>query len=50
MHHEYSINKVLKCFKATAKDEDNTIEEIKYIDNTHFLVGVQFHLEDLEKT
>lgn len=48
--HEYAIKNVSKPFKVTAVSEDNIIEGIEYIDDNHFVIGVQFHPEDLKNT
>ena len=48
--HEYALKEVLSPFKVTAYSEDNIIEGIEYIDNNHFVIGVQFHPEDLDTT
>ncbi len=48
--HLYAINKVKKPFIVSAVSQDNIIESIEYIDESHFLLGVQFHPEDLDNT
>ena len=48
--HLYAINKVKKPFIVSAVSQDNIIESIEYIDDNHFLLGVQFHPEDLDNT
>ena len=48
--HNYALEKVNSPFKVTAVSEDNIIEGIEYIDNDHFIIGVQFHPEDLKST
>lgn len=48
--HLYALDKVKKPFKVSALSEDNVIEAIEYIDDNHFLLGVQFHPEDLKNT
>ena len=48
--HEYALKEVLLPFKVTAKSTDNIMEGIEYIDNNHFVIGVQFHPEDLDNT
>lgn len=48
--HEYALKEIHKPFKVTAVSEDNVIEAVEYIDNTHFVIGVQFHPEDLSNT
>lgn len=48
--HKEAIEKINKPFKISALSEDNVIEGIEYIDDNHFVIGVQFHPEDLENT
>lgn len=48
--HFCAVKEVKKPFKVTAISEDNIIEAIEYIDKDHFVLGVQFHPEDLENT
>ncbi len=48
--HKEALKEVKDPFKVTAVSEDNIIEGIEYIDNNHFVVGVQFHPEDLDNT
>lgn len=48
--HLYALKKVNKPFKIAATAADNTIESIEYIDDNHFVIGVQFHPEDLDNT
>ena len=48
--HLYALDKVKSPFKISALSEDNVIEAIEYIDDNHFLLGVQFHPEDLKNT
>lgn len=48
--HKEAIKKINKPFKISALSEDNVIEGIEYIDDNHFVIGVQFHPEDLENT
>ena len=48
--HNFAIKKANLPFKVTAFSKDNTIEAIEYIDDTHFVIGVQFHPEDLNNT
>lgn len=42
--------KLKKPFKVTAVSNDNIIEAIEYIDDNNFILGVQFHPEDLNNT
>lgn len=46
--HHYALKKVQEPFKITAISEDNIIEALEYIDDNHFIIGVQFHPEDLD--
>lgn len=46
--HLFKLDDVNKPFRVVAKSDDNVIEAIEYIDNSHFVIGVQWHPEDLE--
>lgn len=46
--HQYRLKEVKNLFKITAKSSDNTIEAIEYIDDNHFIMGLQFHPEDMD--
>ena len=48
--HEYAIKEIKEPFKVTALSEEDIIEGIEYIDDNHFVIGVQFHPEDLKNT
>lgn len=48
--HLYAVKEVKEPFKITATSEDNIIEGIEYINNNKFILGVQFHPEDLNNT
>jgi len=48
--HEYAIKNIEEPFKVTAVSEEGIIEAIEYVDETHFVIGVQFHPEDLPNT
>lgn len=48
--HEYALKEVQKPFKVTSISEEGIIESVEYIDDTHFVIGVQFHPEDLKNT
>lgn len=48
--HKEAVSEVKAPFKITALSEDNIIETIEYIDDKHFVLGIQFHPEDLENT
>lgn len=45
--HSFAIKEVKEPFKVTALSDDNVIEAIEYIDDEHFVLGVQFHPEDM---
>lgn len=46
--HLYKLDSVDKPFKVTAYSDDDVIEGIEYIDEEHFIVGVQWHPEDMD--
>lgn len=48
--HLFALKEVKEPFKVTATSEDNIIEGIEYIDDDHFVLGVQFHPEDMNNT
>lgn len=48
--HDYAVKEVQEPFKVTALSEEGIIEGIEYVDNNHFVIGVQFHPEDLKNT
>ncbi len=48
--HLYAVKKVKKPFKVTSLSEDKIIESIEYIDDKHFVLGLQFHPEDMINT
>ena len=48
--HNFKVEDVNKPFKVNAYGEDGVIEGIEYIDDEHFIIGVQFHPEDLDNT
>lgn len=48
--HNCALEKVNAPFKVTALSEENIIEAIEYVDDKHFVIGVQFHPEDLDNT
>ena len=45
-----ALSKVNYPFKVSAVSKDNVIEGIEYVDDNHFVLGVQFHPEDLDNT
>ena len=48
--HNFALSKVDNPFKVTAISEDNIIEAIEYIDDDNFIIGLQFHPEDMDNT
>ena len=46
--HLYKLEKVTKPFIISAYSNDNTIEAIEWIDQDNFILGVQFHPEDMD--
>lgn len=48
--HNEAVKQINKPFIISALSEDKVIEGIEYIDNNHFVLGVQFHPEDLNNT
>lgn len=48
--HSYALKEVNKPFIVSALSEDNIIEAIEYIDDNNFVIGVQFHPEDMDNT
>lgn len=48
--HNYTLDNVSFPFVIGSLSEDNVIEEIEYIDDNHFVVGIQFHPEDMDNT
>jgi len=48
--HEYALKEVYEPFKITATSEERIIEGVEYVDDNHFVIGVQFHPEDLKNT
>lgn len=46
--HNYAVKEVSPPFKITATSDDGVIEAIECIDNTHFVLGLQYHPEDLD--
>ena len=48
--HQYKLNNISAPFMISAVSPDDVIEAIEYIDEDHFLLGVEFHPEDLTTT
>jgi len=48
--HSYALKEVKSPFKVSALSEDNIIEGIEYVDDNNFILGVQFHPEDMDNT
>ena len=46
--HNYYLDRIDLPFKKTAMDNSGVIEGIEYIDDSHFLLGVQWHPEDMD--
>ena len=46
--HNYMLEYIDKPFKIGAVSDDNVIESIEWIDDEHFVLGVQFHPEDMK--
>lgn len=46
--HLYMLNKIKKPFKVSAISDDNVIEAIEYIDEDNFILGLQWHPEDMD--
>jgi len=46
--HLFKLKEVKKPFAVVAYSEDNVIEGIEYIDDEHFVIGVQWHPEDMD--
>lgn len=46
--HNYSLKYIDEPFIISSKSDDNIIECIEFIDNEHFILGVQFHPEDMD--
>lgn len=46
--HNFALDHINKPFIINSNSDDGVIEGIEYIDDNHFLLGVQFHPEDLE--
>lgn len=48
--HNYKLKEVKEPFKVAAVSQDNLIEAIEYIDDNNFILGLQFHPEDMDST
>lgn len=46
--HNYVLDHIDKPFIISAKSKDNIIESIELIDDKHFILGLQFHPEDMQ--
>jgi len=46
--HYYKLKEVNEPFVITGTSEDGVIESIEYITDKHFIIGVQWHPEDLD--
>ena len=45
--HLYKLEKVTKPFIISAYSDDNTIEAIELVDKENFILGIQWHPEDM---
>ena len=45
--HLFKLEKITKPFIISAWSDDNTIEAIEWIDDEHFILGLQWHPEDM---
>ena len=48
--HLYKLKEVKRPFKVVAKSQGDVIEAIEYIDDKHFVIGVQWHPEDMDNS
>lgn len=48
--HNYILSHIDSPYVVGAVSDDNVIEEIEYIDREHFILGVLFHIEDMDNT
>ncbi len=48
--HNYALKKVSKPFIVAAVSKDNYIEAVEYINDDNFILGLQFHPEDMDNT
>lgn len=46
--HNFALDHINKPFEITSLSDDNVIEAVEYIDDNHFVIGVQFHPEDMD--
>lgn len=46
--HNYGLEHIKLPFIVGSKSDDNVIESIELIDKEHFILGLQFHPEDLD--
>ena len=46
--HNYMLDHIKEPFVIGSKSYDNVIESIEFIDKEHFILGLQFHPEDLD--
>lgn len=46
--HLFKVDNIKAPFKIAARSDDNVIEAMEYIDDNHFLIGVQWHPEDMD--
>lgn len=48
--HNFVLKEVNSPFKVSALSKENYIEAIEYIDDDNFILGLQFHPEDMDNT
>lgn len=46
--HKYALKEVVAPFKVSAISDDNVIEAIEYITDDVYLIGIQWHPEDIK--
>lgn len=46
--HNYQLKEVKEPFLVTGLSDDHVIEAIEYIDDNHYIIGIQWHPEDLD--
>ena len=46
--HNYILEFINEPFIVGSVDKDNSIESIEFVDKEHFILGLQFHPEDLD--
>ena len=46
--HHYALSHINNPFLIGSKSNDDIIESIEFIDNNNFILGLQFHPEDMD--